>query len=296
MHWKCLYKLLHFYCFKFKIVPNTSFHNSSYFLILIYPSLQVFSEFVNWTKVKPISFTVSALILAPSCLFPSTFCSCCFCSVAKSYLILCDSVDCNTPGFPVPHHILESSQVRVHCISDAIQPSHPLSSPSLPAFNLSQHQGLFQSVLRTRWSKYWSFSFNTSPSNEHSGLIFFRMDWLALLAIQGTLKSLLKHHNLKASILRCSAFFIVQSSYPYMTTENTIVLTRWTFAGKEMSLLFNVLSRLIITYLPRSKHLLILWLQSPYKVILEPPKIKSVIVSLSICHEVMGPDAMILVF
>ena len=111
MHWKCLYKLLHFYCFKFKIVPNTSFHKSSYFLILIYPSLQVFSEFVNWTKVKPISFTVSALILAPSCLLPSTFCSCCFCSVAKSYLILCDSMDCNTPGFPVPHHILESSQV-----------------------------------------------------------------------------------------------------------------------------------------------------------------------------------------
>ena len=121
MHWKCLYKLLHFYCFKFKIVPNTSFHKSSYFLILIYPSLQVFSEFVNWTKVKPISFTVSALILAPSCLFPSTFCSCCFCSVAKSYLILCDSMGCNTPGFPVPHHILESSNHLILC--------HPLLFP-----------------------------------------------------------------------------------------------------------------------------------------------------------------------
>ena len=122
------------------------------------------------------------------------------------------------------------------------------------------------------------------------------MDWLDLLAVQGTLESLLQHHNLKASILRCSAFFIVQSSHPYMTTENTIVLTRWTFVGKEMSLLFNVLSRLIITFLPRSKRLLILWLQSPSKVILEPPKIKSVIVSPSICHEVMGPDGMILVF
>ena len=140
MHWKCQYKLLNFYCSKFKMVPNT-FHKSSYFWIFLYPSLRVFSEFVNWTKVKPISFTVSALILAPSCLFPSTFCSCCFCSVAKSYLILCDPMDCNTPGFSVPHHILESSQVHVHCISDAIQPSHPLTPSS--ALNLSQHQGLF---------------------------------------------------------------------------------------------------------------------------------------------------------
>ena len=129
--------------------------------------------------------------------------------------------------------------------------------------------------------------------------MFFKMDWLDLLAVQGTLKSLLQHHSSKASILQCSAFFIVQLSYPYMTTGKTIDLTRWTFVGKLMSLLFNMLSRLAITFLPRSKCLLILWLQSPSAVILEPPKIKSVTVSTvspSICHEVMGPDAMILVF
>ena len=131
-----------------------------------------------------------------------------------------------------------------------------------------------ESVLRIRWPKYWSFSFNISPSNEHSGLISFRMDWLDLLAVQGTLKSMLQHHSSKASILRCSAFFIVQLSHPYMTTGKTIALTRWNFVGKIMSLLFNMLSWLVITFLPRSKHLLISWLQSPSAVILEhpPPK------------------------
>ena len=129
-----------------------------------------------------------------------------------------------------------------------------------------------ESVLRIRWPKYWSFSFNISPSNEHSGLISFRMDWLDLLAVQGTLKSLLQHHSSKASILWCSAFFIVQLSHPYMTTGKTIALTRWTFVGKIMSLLFNMLSRLVIIFLPRSKHLLISWLQSPSAVILEPQK------------------------
>ena len=130
-----------------------------------------------------------------------------------------------------------------------------------------------ESALHIRWLKYWSFSFNISPSNEHSGLISFRMDWLDLLAVQGTLKSLLQHHSSKASILRHSAFFIVQLSHPYMTTGKTIALTRWTFVGKVVSLLFNVLSRLVITFLPRSKHLLISWLQSPSAVILErPPK------------------------
>ena len=132
-----------------------------------------------------------------------------------------------------------------------------------------------ESALHIRWPKYWSFSFNISPSNEHPGLISFRMDWLDLLAVQGTLESLLRHHSSKALILWHSAFFIVQLSHPYMTTEKTIALTRQNFVGKVMSLLFNMLSRLVITFLPRSKRLLISWLQSPSAVILEPRKIKS---------------------
>ena len=131
-----------------------------------------------------------------------------------------------------------------------------------------------ESTLCMRWLKYWSFSFSINPSHEHPGLIFFRMDWLDLLAVQGTLKSLLQHHSSKASILWSSAFFTVQLSHPYMTTGKTITLTRWTFVGNVMSLLFNMLSRLVITFLPRSKHLLISWLQLPSAVILEPPKIK----------------------
>ena len=134
-------------------------------------------------------------------------------------------------------------------------------------------------ALHIRWPKYWSFSFSISPSNEHSGLISLRMDRLDLLEVQGTLKSLPQHHSSKVSILQCSAFFIVQLSHPYMTTGKTIALTRWTFVGKVMSLLFNMLSRLVITFLPRSKRLLISWLQSPSAVILEPRKIKSAIVS-----------------
>ena len=156
-----------------------------------------------------------------------------------------------------------------------------------------------ESVLHIRWPKYWSFSFNITPSNEHPGLISFRMDWLDLLVVQGTLKSLLQHHSSKASILPCSAFFIVQLSHPYMTTGKIIALTRRTFSGKVMSLLFNMLSRLVIAFLQRSKCLLISWLQSPSSVILEPKKIKSINVSTfppSICYEVMGPNAMILVF
>ena len=153
-----------------------------------------------------------------------------------------------------------------------------------------------ESVLCIRWPKYWSFSFSI---NEYWGLITFRIDWFDLLAVQGTLKNLLHHHSSKASILWHSAFFTVQLSHPYMTTGKTIALTRQTFVGKVMSLLFNMLSRLVIAFLPRSKHLLILWLQSPSAVILELNKIKSVTVSThspSICHEVMGPNAMILVF
>ena len=153
-----------------------------------------------------------------------------------------------------------------------------------------------ESALHMRWPKYWSFSFSIIPSKEIPGLISFRMDWLDLLAVQGTLKSLLQHHSSKASILRCSAFFTVQLSHPYMTTGKTIALTRRTFVGKVISLLLNMLSRLVITFLPRRKRLLISWLQSPSAVILELNKIKSDSVSPSICHEVMGPDAMILVF
>ena len=156
-----------------------------------------------------------------------------------------------------------------------------------------------ESALCIRWPKYWSFSFSISPSNEYAGLISFRVDWLDLLAVQGILKSLLQHHRSKASILQHSAFFIVQLSHSYMTTGKTIALTRRTFVGKVMSLFFNMLSRLVITFLPRSKRLLILWLQSPSAVILEPPKIKSATVSTvspSICYEMMGPNAMVLVF
>ena len=150
-----------------------------------------------------------------------------------------------------------------------------------------------ESTLHTRWPKYWSFSLSISPFNEHPGLISFRMDWLDLLAVQGTLKSLLQHHISKASILRLSAFFTVQLSHPYMTTGKTIALTSWTFVGKVISLLLNMLSRLVITFLPRSRRLLISWLQSPSAVILEPPKIKPDTVSTvspSIFHEMMGPD------
>ena len=151
-----------------------------------------------------------------------------------------------------------------------------------------------ESTLRMRWPNYWSFSFSIIPSKEIPGLISFRMDWLDLLAVQGTLKSLLQHHSSKASILRHSAFFTVQPSHPYMTTGKNIALTRQTLVGKVMSLLLNMLSRLLITFLPMSKHLLISWLQSPSAVILEPPKIKSdpvSTVSPSLSHEVMGPDA-----
>ena len=156
--------------------------------------------------------------------------------------------------------VMPSSHLILHPL--LLLPSIP---PSIRVFSN-------QSTLRMRWPEYWSFSFSISPSNEHPGLISFRMDWLDLLAIQGTLKSLLQHHSSKAPILWCSAFFIVQLSHPYMTTGKTIALTRWTFVGKDMSLLFNMLSRLVITFLPRSKHLLISWLQPPSAVILEPKK------------------------
>ena len=224
--------------------------------------------------------------------------SCQFSSVVQPCPTLCDPMDCSTPGFPILHHLPEFAQTRVHWVGDAIQPSHPLLSPS-PTLNLSQHQGLFQRVGSCiRWPKYWSFSFSISPSNEYSVLISFRMDWLDLLAVQGTLKSLFQHHSSKASILQHSFLYspTLTSIHDYW---KIITLTRETFVGKVMSLLFNMLSRLVITSLPRSKRLLVSWLQSPSAAILEPRKIKSATVSTvspSISHEVMGPDAMIFVF
>ena len=163
---------------------------------------------------------------------------------------------------------IESVMPSKHCI--LCHPLHLLPSifPNIRVFS-------DESAFPIRWPKYWSFSFKISPSDEHLGLISFRMDWLDLLAVQGTRKSLLQHHSSKASILLHSAFFIVQLSHPYMTTEKTIALTRGTFVDKVMSLLFNMLSRLVITFLPRNKCLLISWLQSPSAVILEPPKLVS---------------------
>ena len=207
-----------------------------------------------------------------------------------------------TSGYPVHHQLPELTQTHVHQVRDAMKPSHhlilycpflrPLFLPSIRIFSN-------ESVLHIRWPKYWSFSFSISPSNEHPGLISFRMDWLDLLAVQGTLVHLLQHHSPKASILWFSAFLMVQISYPNMTTGKTIALTRWNIFGKVKPLFLNMLSRLVIAFLPRSKRLLIPWLQSQSAVILKSKKIKSFtasIVSPSICQEVKRLDAMILVF
>ena len=177
----------------------------------------------------------------------------------------------STPGLPVHHQLLEFTQIHIHRVSDAFQPSHPLSSPSPAAQSLPASKSSNESALLMRRPKYWSISFSVIPEKEIPGLISFRMDWLDLLAVQRTLKSLLQHHSSKASILWHSAFFTVQLSHPYMTTGKTIALTRRTFVGKVMSLLFNMLSRLVITFLPMSKRLLISWLQSPSAVIFGPP-------------------------
>ena len=198
---------------------------------------------------------------------------------------LYDPMDCSTPGFPVHHQHPELIQTHVHWVGDTIQPSHPLSPLLfLPSIFPSIKFLSSESVLFIRWPKYWSFSI--SPSNNYSGLISFRIDWLDLLVVQGTLKNS-PTPSFKAPILRHSAFFIVQLSHSYLTTGKTIALTRRTFVDKVMSLLFNMLSRLVITFLPRNKHLLISWLQSPSTGILEPKKIKSATVSTvspSICH------------
>ena len=203
----------------------------------------------------------------------------------QSCLTLCDPMDCITPGFlpitnsqsPPKSMSTESVMPSTHFILCHLLLLLPSIFPNIRVFSI-------ESVLPIRWPKYWSLSFNISPSNEYSGLVSFRMDWLDLLAVQGTLKSLLQHHSSKASILQRSAFFIVQLSHPHMTTGKTIALTRWTFVGKVMSLLFNMLSRLVITFLSRHKYLLISWLQTPSAVILEPPKVKSATVSPSIYH------------
>ena len=178
-------------------------------------------------------------------------------------------MDCSTPGFPVYHQLTELAQTHIHELGDAfnhlILHRPLLLLPSLfPSIRVFSNE----SVLFIRWPKYCSFSFSISPSNEYSGPISFRIDWFDLLAVQGTLKSLFQHRSLKASLLQPSAFFIVQLSHPYMTTRKTITLTRQTFVGKVMSLLFNMLFRLVIAFLSRSKHLLISWLQSPCAVIL----------------------------
>ena len=182
-------------------------------------------------------------------------------------------MNCSMPGLLVHHQLPEFTQTQS---IESVMPSshlmlcHPclLLPPIPPSIRVFSNE----STLHMRWPEYWSFRLRISPSNEHQGLISFRMDWLDLLAVQRTLKSLLQHHTSKASILRCSAFFTVQLLHPYMTIGKTIALTRWTFVGKVMSLLFNMLSRLLINFLPRSKCLLISWLQSPSAVILEPPK------------------------
>ena len=198
-----------------------------------------------------------------------------FSSVVQSCPILCDLMDSSSQA---SLSITNSQRLLKLMSIESVMPSkhlilcHPLLLPPsiFPSIRIFSNK----SVLCIRWPKYWSFSFSISPSNEHPGLISFRMAWLDLLAVQGTLKSLLQHHSSKVSTLRRSAFFIVQLSHPYLTTEKTIALTRWTFVGKVMSLLFNMLSMLVITFLPRSKCLLISGLQSPSAVVLEPPKIK----------------------
>ena len=191
------------------------------------------------------------------------------CLVTQSCLTLCHPMDCSTPGFPVLHHLLELLKLMS---IESVMPSNHLifCCPFLLLSSVFPSIRVFsnESALYLRWPKYWSFSFNISPSSVYSGLISFRMGWFDLLAVHGTHRSLLQHQNLKASILWHSACFMVQLSHPYMTTGKTIALTRQTFDGKVMSLLFNILSRLVITFLPRSKHLLILWLQSPSALIL----------------------------
>ena len=220
-----------------------------------------------------------------------------------SHSVMSDSLhpmDCSTPGFAVLHHFPELAQTHAGEFESMMTFNHlilghplllPWNFPSIRVFSK-------ESVLHIRWPKYWSFAFSMSLSNEYSGLISFRIDWLDLFAVQGTLKTLLQHHSSKASVLQRSATFMVQLSHPYITTGKTIALTRQIIVGEAMSLLFNMRSSLDIAFLPRSKHLLISWLQSPSAAILEPKKKSLTVctVSPSICLEVMGLDAISLVF
>ena len=211
------------------------------------------------------------------------------------------AMDLSILGFPVHHQLLEPSQTHGHWVSDMIQ--HLISCcPLLLLPSIFPRVRVFfnESVLCIqRCPKYWSFNFSISPSNEFSGLISFRIDWVDLLVVQGTLMSILQHYSWKASIVQHSVFFTAQLSHPYVTTRKTIALIRWTFVYRAMYLLFNMLSRFVIAFIPKTNCLLISWLQSPSAVILEPKKIKTLTVSIvspSICHEVMGSVAMILVF
>ena len=249
MNIMCFLYIKHISLFQYLIIKIFS---SLIIAIFIYLRIYSFSNFQTYHQFSSVQFS----------------------SVAQSCPTLCDPMNGSTPGLPVHHHLLEFTQTHVHWVRDAIQPSHPLSSPSPPAPNPSQIRVFSnESTLRMRWPKYRSFSFSIIPSKEIPGLISFRMDWLHFLAVQGTLKRLLQHHSSKASILQHSVFFTVQFSHPYMPT------------GK--------------TFLPRRQHVLISWLESLSAVIWEPIKIKFVtvcIVSPSICHEVMGLDDMIIIF
>ena len=212
--------------------------------------------------------------MSPKKMYRHSISSVQFSSITQTCPTLCNPMDCSMPGLPVHCQLPEFTQTHVHWVDDAIHHlilCRPLLL--LPSNFASIRVFSNESIPHIRWSKYWSFSFSISPSNDYSGLSSFRMDWLELLDVQGTLKSLLQHHSSKASVLWCSAFFIVQLSHPYMATGKTIAMTRWTSVGKVMSLLFNMLSKLVITFLPRSKRLWISWLHSPSAVILKPKKI-----------------------
>ena len=270
-----------------------------------YPSSPLFSRTKNWGCSIPLYEMIYYLHIAYVCM---PFCviliiswlfvipSFQFSSVAQYYLTLCDPMNHSMPGLPVYHQLPESTKTHVHWVGDAIQPSHPLSYPSPPALNLSQHQDLFKWV-SSSYQVAKVLEFQLKHQSFQWTQDWSPLGWTGWISLQSKgCSSLLQHHSSKASILLHSGFFIVQLSHPYMTTgKKNIALTRWTFVDKGISLLFNTLSRLVLTFLPRSKCLLNSCLQSPSAVILESHKIKSAIVSTisrSISHEVVGPDAL----